>query len=249
MSVGHLKGIARTKEELQLVLGEADTSKIFARPKRLVTNHDVPYAGGASVDGEEIYIDATLYQEAMCSPKVPRHLWVVVPGMSGKQLVGVWFKHEDTEISVELGDNPSDTYQASHGFGTANEEDDVEAILGKGRKAWYEKQIAPALKRCLQRSINKIRIGIFNPPLSLWCGPILDNPDARDLTLIRGLQAKHVPDAFKLSKSDSSVQYGMGGNKCEDCKMMQQPKRDLSPCELVCGRVRWNRNCERFVAR
>lgn len=249
MSVGHLKGIARTKEELLLIMGEADTSKILAKPKRLVTSYDVPYGGGTSVAGDEIYIDQQLYKEVMWSPKVPRHLWVIVPGMTGKQIIGVWTKHEDTEISVELGDNASDTYQSSHGFGTANEEDDVEAILGKGRAGWYEKKIAPALLRCLHRSINKIRAASFNPPACLWCGPILDEPDAKDLVLIRGLKACNVLDAFKQSKSDDDIQYGMGGRKCEDCKMMQYPNRELSPCELVCGRVRWNRQCEKFVAR
>jgi hypothetical protein len=249
MSIGHSKDQRRTAEELHLILGEADTSKWYARPKRLVLGHDVPYGGGSSVDASELYIDEQLYKEVMCRPEAPRHLWVTVRGMSGRQIIACWIKHEGCEISAELGDNPCDTYLASHGVATADEEDDVEAVLGKGKAAWYEKQIEPALKRCLRRSLSKIVLGTFNPPKHLWCGPILDKPDANDLKLIRGLRKAGVSDAFKLSKGDPSVMYGMGGRKCEDCKMMEQPKKELSTCSLVAGMVRWNRQCERFVQR
>lgn len=250
MSTGHHKDFERrTPAEFYLIAGEADTAKWLAKPKRLVTNKDVPYGGGASVDAEELYIDEQLYREIMRDKASPPHLHVIIPGMTGKQIVRVTVKHEGTEIAVELGDNPCDTYQACHGMATCAEEDDVEAILGKGKADFYEARYRPALIRCVRRSLNKIRVGTFNPPKKLWCGPYLDDPTPDDRKLIRGFKACGVTDAFKLAKSDPTVMYGMGGEKCRDCQMMEKPKLELSPCDLVCGMVRWNRNCERYVER
>jgi hypothetical protein len=239
MSVGHYRHEAKTVQELKLVEGEADTSKWIARIHKLAatTSYDVPYGGGSAVDASELYIDRQLYAEVM---KLP-----MVPGMTGAQIIRCWLRHEGTEISCELGDNPSDTYAASHGLATCDEEIGAEDILGPGRAPFYEDKIKPALERCLRRSVNKIKSGTFHPPPKLWCGPVLDDPTATDRILIRGLRAAGVEDAFKRSKADSGVDYGMGGRDCDDCVNFGKTIAggDLAPCRKVCGLVRWNRNC------
>lgn len=245
MSVGHYKHNAKTVQELKLIEGEADTSRWIAKTRKLnaTTSYDVPYGGGAAVDASELYIDRQLHAEVMGTSAVAKHLWICVPGMTGAQIIRCWLRHEGTEISCELGDNPADSYSAAHGLATCDEEIGVEDVLGRGRAQFYEARIKPALERCLKRSVNKIKAGTFNPPPRLWCGPILDDPSPTDLILIRGLKAKGVEDAFKRSKGDPEVMYSMGD--CDDCQHFGKAIAggDLAPCAKVCGLVRWNRNC------
>lgn len=241
MSVGHREVEPKSKDDLYLILGEADTSKLYGRTKRLVTSKDVPYGGGASVDGEELFIDRQFYREML--ERSP------VRGMTGRQIIACVIEHEGTEISIELGDNPCDVYGGSHSYATTKEDETADAILGKGGCDRYNAGIRPALDRCLKRSLAKIKAGTFDPPRNLWCGPYLDSPTATDRILIRGLRAKGVADAFKLSKSDPSVMYGIGAQECCDCAMYQSPKAELSLCDLVCGMVRATRQCKRYVER
>jgi hypothetical protein len=235
MSVGHVKRVTKTTEELYLILGEADTSAHYAKPVKLDTSHDIPYAGGVSVDSRMVYIDRRLYDDVKAGK-------VCVRGMGWKQIINCFVEHEHTEKSVDDGDNPVDVYQAAHGMATAKEYEAAEAILGKGKADRYEDALEGALAACEKRDPA-------NPPKDLWCGPYLDEPTARDKELLRIFKAKGVTDAFKLAKSDPTVMYRMAGRKCEDCAMYEHPGKDLSTCELVCGLVRNNRQCERYVSR
>jgi hypothetical protein len=92
---------------------------------------------------------------------------------------------------------------------------------------------APALDRCAKRDPD-------NPPRDLWCGPYLDPPTARDQEILRIFRAKGVADAFKASKP--AAEYGIGAEKCRDCRRFAGGK--LGECEKVCGLVRWNRRCD-----
>lgn len=167
---------------------------------------------------------------------------VKVRGMTWRQIVACWIEHEHTERSIMEGGNPVDVYSGAHGLATAKENEMAEAIVGKGKASRYEEAIEPALKACAARDP-------VNPPKDLWCGPYLDDPTPRDKELLRIFRAKGVTDAFKLSKGDPSVMYRIGGRKCQDCKMFEQPGKAISACELVSGLVRDNRQCERFEAR
>jgi hypothetical protein len=235
MSVGHLRGEVKTTGELYLVLGEADTAALYAKPVVVDTAHDIPYAGGVSVDSKTVYIDRRLYRDVMDGK-------VKVRGMTGRQIINCWIEHEHTEKATADGDNPVDVYTAAHGLATAKEYEAAEAVLGKGKADRYETAIEPALKACEARDPVKV-------PKDLWCGPYLDEPTARDKELLRIFRAKGVTDAFKLSKGDPSVMYRMAARKCEDCRMYERPGKELSTCELVCGLVRNNRQCERYVER
>jgi hypothetical protein len=235
LSTGHLRGEVKTPQELYLVLGEADTSSLYAKSVKLDTSHDIPYAGGVSVDGKTVYIDRTLYRDVMSGK-------VKVRGMSPRQLIACWSEHEHTEKTIDDGDNPVDDYLAAHGMATAKEHESVELILGKGKADGYEDQITQALKRCMARDPA-------DPPKDLWCGPYLDNPEPRDLELIRIFKAKGVKDAFKHSKADPKIGYGMGGRNCDDCAMYMNPDKESSECEIVCGLVRYNRQCLKWVER
>jgi hypothetical protein len=137
--------------------------------------------------------------------------------MSPRQIIQAWIEHEHTEKAVDDGDNPVDAYLGAHGFGPKR----------------YEGAIAPALDRCAKRAPD-------NPPRDLWCGPYLDPPTARDQEILRIFRAKGLADAFKASKP--AAEYGIGAEKCRDCRRFAGGK--LGECEKVCGLVRWNRRCD-----
>lgn len=236
MSVGHRHAQARTEAELLQVLGEGDTPKLFQKRKALSTSYDIPYAGGISVDGSQIYIDRTLYKAIMDGR-------LAVRGLSAKQIISAWQEHEGTEWAIDAGDNPVDTYSGSHGFATAKENHAVK-LMGVD-PAKYEAEIFPWLTQCEARFR---RLGDkADPPKDLWCGPISENASKDDKEILRICRAKNVTDAFKLPKTD--VHYGIGDEKCRDCAMYQKPDRDMSQCDLISGMVRWNRRCDRYVER
>lgn len=225
MSTGHLHGEEKKSDaDLYQMLGEGDTSELYARPVKLDTSHDVPYGGGSSVDGKTVYIDRMLYRDIMDGK-------MTVRGMTGRQIVKAWIEHEHAEWAIDAGDNPVDVYPAAHAFATAKEEKFVR-MLGVNPER-YEACIRPALEHCANRDPP-------NPPKDLWCGPYLDDPTPRDKELIRIFRSKGVVDAFKSSKIDAG--YGIGAEQCEDCRYFGGGK--LAPCEKVCGLVRWNRRCD-----
>ena len=224
MSTGHRRNARKTDAELYQMLGEGDTSALYAKKVALDTAHDIPYAGGMSVDGKIVYIDHRLYRDVIDGR-------LAVRGMSPRQIIQAWIEHEHTEKAVDDGDNPVDAYLGAHGFGTAKEHAFVRLLRVDPKR--YEGAIAPALDRCARRDPD-------NPPRDLWCGPYLDQPTARDQEILRIFRAKGVADAFKASKL--AVEYGIGAEKCRDCRHFAG--RRLGECEKVCGLVRWNRRCD-----
>jgi hypothetical protein len=238
LSFGHLRYDKKPEAEMFRILGEGDTPKLYAKKYRVVTNYDWPYAGGNSVDGSEVYIDRTLYRELMTGA-------VRAKGMEAHQIIRAWCIHEHTEWSVEMGDNPCDLYIPAHEYATTNEHRYVLTLPKNPDR--YEEEIAPALRRCLRRFIE---LGPrAKPPPNVWCGPILDHPDADDRRIIRILKLKGVKDASKLSKSD--VSYGIGEKRCFDCSMYGPSINlgaGLRDCALVNGLVHGNRQCDRWRA-
>jgi hypothetical protein len=229
MSTGHRRDARKTDAELYQMLGEGDTSALYAKKVALDTAHDIPYAGGVSVDGKIVYIDRRLYRDVIDGR-------LAVRGMSPRQIIQAWIEHEHTEKAVDDGDNPVDAYLGAHGFGTAKEHAFVRLLRVDPKR--YEGAIAPALDRCAKRDPD-------NPPRDLWCGPYLDQPTARDQEILRIFRAKGVADAFKASKL--AAEYGIGAEKCRDCGHFAGGK--LGECEKVCGLVRWNRRCDWYEAK
>lgn len=240
MSVGHkpTELTKKTDAELYKMLGEGDTYQLYARPYTLNTSYDWPYAGGNSVNGKTVYIDRVLYQEIMSGK-------VKVKGMTPRQIVEAWCEHEHTEWSCEMGDNPCDSYEPSHEFANAKEDRYVE-MLPKNPDT-YNEEIRPGLQRCLRRFIANAKT--VKPPYDVWCGPILDHPDATDRELIRILRAHGVKDSFKVSKP--GVNYGLGPDECRACAMFARKATlpHLHACNLVSGLVRDDRYCTRWIAR
>jgi len=223
MSTGHLHGDEKKSDaELYQMLGEADTAKLYATRVKLDTSHDIPYAGGVSVDGKTVYIDQMLCRELRLSP---------IRGMTSRQVFQAFIEHEHTEWAIDAGDNPVDTYPAAHAFATAKEERFVKQLGVNPER--YEAAIRPALERCVKRDPE-------NPPRDLWCGPYLDDPTPRDRELLRIFRAKGVLDAFKASKITAG--YGIGERECKDCRYFGGG--ELASCEKVCGLVRANRHCK-----
>jgi hypothetical protein len=230
VSTGHLQGEEKPEHELYKILGEGDTPKLYARAYTLDTTRDIPYGGGVSVDGKVIFIDEWLYKQIMAGK-------VMVKRMTPRQIIQAIVEHEHTEWSVDVGDNPVDTYQAAHGFAIAKEHKFVRQ-LGVSPQV-YENALEPFLHRCLAR--DPIRV-----PQNLWCGPYLDEPTARDRQIIRIFRSKGVEDAFKSSKLDA--QYGMGEEECQECSHYNHGKvADFGPCAKVCGLVRCDRHCKWFA--
>jgi hypothetical protein len=226
LSVGHRRGEKKSFEDLYKFLGTGDTPKLYAAPVKLDTSHDVPYAGGNSADRKTVYIDRRLHAEVM-SGKV----WV--RGMSKDNIVQAWLEHEHAEKAIDDGDNPVDVYEGAHGFATAKEEKFIEQLGIDPDK--YEAAIAPALKRCLNRSFD-------NPPRDLWCGPYLDHPTPRDAEILRVFRKCGVEDAFKMSKVDA--EYGIGQDECKTCK--HYGGGQLNTCAIVSGIVRHDRQCDYY---
>lgn len=243
MSVGHIKKFSdKSDKELYAMLGLGDTPKLYAKKFTYNFLCDCPYGGGNSILGDVAYIDRTLYRE-LTSGRVS------VKGMTYKQIIAAWGEHEHTEWAIEMGDNPCDSYQPSHEFATRKEDRYVEKLPVSSDR--YEEEVKPALVRCRDRFIRLGRKA--QPPKDLWCGPVLDHPDAYDRKIIQILRACGVQDAFKTSKPD--VHYGIGENECIDCAMFQRHKRGplpgqvLRPCMLVSGLVRDSRHCDRWAPR
>jgi hypothetical protein len=239
MSSGHLKQQAKGGVELHQVLGEADTATLLEIRRILDCERDIAYAGGISVDGRTIYIDRQLRAEVLDGR-------VYVRGMTPTQIITAWGRrHEVGEWAIEMGDNPSDTYQSSHGFATAHEEQFVRALGVNPDR--YEKCISDGLRRCQERFIALGNQA--NPPTDLWCGPYLDDPDDDDKKILRILRARGVKDAFLKGKA--SVRYGMGVRECRDCSMFgdKDVHPDLRRCEAVSGLVRDNRWCCLWAAK
>jgi hypothetical protein len=230
VSTGHRCGKEKPQRELFQILGEGDTAELYSRKVALDTDHDIPYGGGNSVDGETVYIDRRLYRELM-------NYRTEVRGMTARQIVQAICEHEHTEWAVDAGDNPVDVYLAAHGFAIAAEHKFVRMLSIDPDR--YERCIAPALERCLRREPE-------NPPRDLWCGPYLDDPDKRDLALLRIFRAKNVADAFKASKIDA--EYGIGENECRKCRHYCSDG-EFGTCENVCGIVRPNRQCDWWEAK
>jgi len=243
MSSGHRHAEPKTPAELSRMLGEGDTPDLLARAVRIDTTRDVPYAGGISADGKTVYIDRRLHAEVMAGD-------VRVRGIAPKELIGAWIEHEHTEWSVDAGDNPVDSYGAAHAYASAKENERYET-LGRNPDSVNETTDA-AIDRCVKRDP-------VNPPKDLWCGPYHDTaftddgPDGkRAKELLRMFRARGVVDAFKESKI--AVHYGMGPDKCANCVHFGRDTAirkalgngDIAPCEIVCGLVRADRDCDRY---
>src|SRR5580693_3107996 len=83
MSTGHRRNARKTDAELYQMLGEGDTSALYAKKVALDTAHDIPYAGGMSVDGKIVYIDRRLYRDVIDGR-------LAVRGMSPRQIIQAW---------------------------------------------------------------------------------------------------------------------------------------------------------------
>jgi hypothetical protein len=241
MSIGHLRYHRKSREEVYRFLGMGDTPKILARKLKPVNHfHTIPYGGGISVDGSQVYIDQDLYREVMSGI-------IRVRGMSPSQLIGRWIEHEHVEKTIADGDNPIDTYPPAHEIATDKEEEGVEDI-GRAPDV-YESEIKPALQRCLKRALNLIGSKRFNPPIELWCGPYLDDPTADDRRLLAAFRAHGVIDAFKASKEAAG--YGIGAEECRDCAHLEGQcgaVKALHLCSEVAGLVRVDRHCRWWQA-
>lgn len=240
MSAGNKREEAKTVAQVYGALGSGDTAELYGQPYKVVTNRDIAYAGGTSVDRQRVYIDEQLYKDVMSGT-------VAVKGLTPNDIIRAWLEHEHTEKATDDGDNPYDDYSGAHAIALGKENWFIEQRIGKDGVERYESTIKPALDACARRFIaagNKA-----NPPTDLWCGPYIDDQTAQDKKIIAILKAKGVTDAFKWAKSDAH--YGMGATQCRDCKhfapTISQENGRIGDCEQICGLVRWDRTCDEWT--
>ena len=240
MSTGHAANAEpKTIAQVYGALGTGDTNELYGGTYTVITNRDVAYTGGNSVDRKRIYIDQTFHKQLMDGT-------IAVKGLTPQDIKRAIIEHEHTEKSVDDGDNPYDAYLGSHGIAERKEEWFIEQIIGKEGVKRYNATLKPFLEQCVARFI---RLGPkANPPKDLWCGPYLDQPDDDDRKIIKILKAHGVSDAFKSSKRDAN--YGMGANECRYCEhwapTFTQEHDRMADCTEVCGIVRSDRQCDWF---
>lgn len=241
MTIGHRLSedelTQATPEELFKSLGEGDTPSLIAQRYTVDTDHDLPTGAGNSLDRKTIYIDRQLYQEVMDGA-------FSKTGLTPQQIIDRWLDHEHKEVCITDGDTAVDTYTPAHERALASEHLGVLVILGtKNAKAKidnYESVIWPGIVRAYQRDPVK-------PPKDYWCGPLLDDPQPRDLEILDILRKLGVADARKQSKYD--VHYGYTAHRCHACSMwrpdrLSQERGTLAECSAVSGLVRDTRGCE-----
>ncbi len=233
MSVGHRLEdweLAETSlYDLYHALGANDTPYLFGQPIRLDTDHDWPAAGGMSLDRRTVYIDRTLYQEAMDGA-------FAATGLSGEQIVHCWLQHERVETAIVCGDNSIDDYIPAHRRALAAEHE-VYRIFGAD-PAQVEEAVWPSLVACYKRPIK-------NPPLDAWCGVYHDDPGQEEQRILEELIGHGVIDARKRSKYE--VSYGIRGHRCDQCRNRDDQLYDQGPlfgCIITSGLVRDDRTCD-----
>jgi hypothetical protein len=226
--------------QLYTSLGEKDTPRLYGWPYTVDTKHDVPFGGGNSIDRKTKYIDRLLFQEVMDNG-------LAAAGVTPQQIIDLWLLHEHTEKCILDGDNPVDTYYGGHRRALRREHDHLIVIVGGDKREakikQYEAAIWPALERCYNRPVQR-------PPLDLWCGPLLDDPEDRDEEILKAMAALGVADAKKRSKY--STHYGISGRECSTCKhwspqVVSQEQGEIAACRIVAGLIRRDRHCDFFL--
>jgi hypothetical protein len=243
LSIHHRSGVydsellEASSAELYSALGANDTPKLFERPFEVDAAYDVPTGAGNSIDRKTVYVDRDLYAEVMDGE-------FKASGLSPGQIIDRWLDHEHTELVIVDGDNPVTTYLPAHQRALRREHEGVLAILGRDNAEQkieaYENAIWPGLLRAYHKAVKK-------PPPDLWCGPIVDDPEPRDLEIARSLKSLGVADAGKKGKFE--VRYGTGANHCRTCGSFRPDKLSeergaLALCEGVSGLVRDELQCD-----
>jgi hypothetical protein len=217
-------------------LGQGDTPFLYDKGFSIDTDHDIATGAASSIDRKIKYIDRTLYQAVMDGE-------YKVTNVRPRDIITAWLIHEHVEKVIIDGDNPIDRYEPGHQCALAKEHQFIKWLGGNIDK--YEAAIWPGLVECYNN--DKIE----RVPLDLWCGPLLDSPEDRDLEILKRYVKLGIKDASKYSKLEA--QYGVTNHKCEDCSMWQADKlsqmnQTLALCSAVNGLVRSDRGCSLWRA-
>jgi hypothetical protein len=220
--------------ETYKTLGEGDTPDLYERSYKVDTGHDVPMGACNSLDRKIIYVDRTLYSEAMDGE-------FSKTGLEPDQIIRLWCDHEHTEKAIADGDNQIDYYTPSHKRALAKEHRGLWHILGPGKVKLYEDTIWPGLKRCYDNT------KIIKPPKDMWCGPLNDDASPRDEEILEILQRLGVVDAGKHGKQEAA--YGWSAHSCGTCRFfnpdfLSQQGGELAACQVVSGLVRKSRGSD-----
>jgi hypothetical protein len=222
-----------SEAELLWRLGEYTTAELYSAPYSVITEYDINFGAGNSIDRKRKYVDHDLYEEVMDGG-------LAKTGLEPEQIIARWLDHEHCEKCVVDGDNPVDLYYGGHRIALAWEHAGVLGILGKAggtaKIKNYEAVIWPALVRCRKKVPRKA-------PPDLWCSPLLDDPDEHDLETLKVYRRLGVVDAGKRSKYET--RYSYSGRPCSTCEHWEaKPTAELAPCSIVNGLVRETRHCD-----
>jgi hypothetical protein len=235
----HKRNNLKHPRELKKLMAEGDTSALASRWIGLDVDHDMPDLCGYNVAGTMVFIDRDFFR-ALLDPAYAQHIGIgpIDTGLSPEDTIDCLVCHEQTEKQILDGDNAIDDYEPAHEFATTAEHLKVKDKGGAPLR--YERGLAAAIRFCEAKTPTKV-------PKDFDCAPMLDQPDADDLRILKVLQTLGVVDAFKEAKDTADYGKATNSAQCAVCKGWQQGRgQDLSTCAKIEGLVRRDRTCARY---
>lgn len=236
---GHSRDNLKHPSELKHLLSEGGAPQLMQRWQHLDVDHDMVDLAGYNTSGTIRYLDQDFFK-ALLDPDYATHLFgePVDTGMSPEDTVACLLEHEGVEKVILDSSNPIDDYLPAHEFATTAEHEKVRSLGGSPVR--YERGLKAAIAWCAKKVPKKV-------PPDFDCAPLLDDPDANDMRVLKVLRKLGVVDAFKASKSKVDYSKSSGEDQCARCVNWQGGRKaDLSYCKLVEGLVRNDRWCKKF---
>lgn len=165
--------------DLAAMLQAPDIAAELMFPPLIIEGFDVPDFGGSSTSPQlvKVFIDARI---AKARPKLKQ------TGLTYEEWRPAVALHEQFENVLHRLRKMK--YEPAHGFATAFEHLFVRTKLGADPIA-YEADLAALIEETEAEDIK-------NPPLDLACFPYTDDPDARDIRILKRLADLGVVDAM-----------------------------------------------------
>lgn len=234
MSAGHhhVHAMGLSGVQLERVLDKESVRERLYRPRQIITSYDMPYVGGYSVDGTNIYLDRHLPEELKLT--LDGQTKIVRPVVFLAESLG----HEPVEWSVmdALG---WDYGHAHSGPATGSERRKVLQLLGPGWWPAWQREIEKYVKADAHEKIIKM-------PADYDMRPIFYPPVNHKLVT-------HVEQAMgQGKKSKQEVHYepvaSMPKTRCGNCEYFCKPNScslvrgyisDKAWCELYCKEIKY----------
>jgi hypothetical protein len=246
MSIGtaHAHLNRATPARLEVLQHTPSFRRMWARPFKVDTNHQVPDTAGYNVAGNVYYIDKDFFAVVTSGQ-------LRIEKMPPKAIIAAILIHERTEKCLLDADNDVVTllgvdrvdYDGPHGaheYATLAEHQFVRRFTTPRA---YEAGLAQIIRFNEHKPIT-------NPPKDLDCEPYLDEMEAADRRALTEMRRAGVDDADKVTKESVKYSRAKGEDRCVRCKnWMGSTTAELAPCKGVAGAVRTEFWCTRYELR